>query len=290
MMSISNGERRERVARYLELPAADVVKALDQYGAELRAQMRLSRDGDHELERTLLMRKDRLITLALARNASDPKVLASIFNFALAHSATSDAYIVGLRTACLSNCVVDCGLVGRYPDIWMDRRVFEELLQLGDDTECQCLLVNPLLDDAFLESLYRRNAPFDRIERQRWLRLVQMSSLNSRLVTNEDSEDGPDLGFTRIQAAILDMFVSTPLSDSSQYAAANILEVLNPFQLPPADSAEKVRNLLDQWRAAGLASSGKGAGRALHRPFARGGITVSNCIPLRASAGVSSQS
>lgn len=81
MQDLSQAEKRERLARWLELPSADVATSLAEYGKTLESEL-YSMRADTDLEEGLLRRNNRLITLALARYASSPKVVATIYKFA----------------------------------------------------------------------------------------------------------------------------------------------------------------------------------------------------------------
>jgi hypothetical protein len=205
------------------LPAVDVY-------ADLKATAELPRrewywQCDGELESALLARKEPLIDLALARYGIDKNTVAQIF---ARTKEASDPITVGTRLACLSNEVVDW--FSAFPASIVSEQDISAILSAEDDREAAALLANPRIDDNLLANLFARGAQFAALPEERWLRLVALASDNKRIVTCEDTDDGPDMGHYRIQKAILELLKNAPLFAPVMHMLYNLLTTLDPFQ------------------------------------------------------------
>jgi hypothetical protein len=150
-------------------------------------------------------------------------------------------YRKGLRIACLSNQALDhwdfpTSVIGKEET----HRVFFE----ADWQEADALLCNPKLADDLLVALYQRSEPFAALPDDRWCDLITMSAKNPRLVTRNDTEDGPDFGHRSIQRAVFVLLRTAPTTPKGLHTLYWLLDSLDPQHvlLP-----ESIDTELDRW-------------------------------------------
>ena len=177
-----------------------VYQALEEYGDCWRARPYVVED--ERLERELVGRNDRLIDLALAKNASTCSLVAQLYHRAL--TGTGDAeYDRALRLASLSNRYA-VGMLNSDGLRGTEARTDSELYRLameGDIEELATLLRNPGSRD-LLQAVYARAAPLDVIPDDRWRLLVSSSVNNPALNEEHDSDAGPDMQAWHLQKAV----------------------------------------------------------------------------------------
>lgn len=88
--------------------------------------------------------------------------------------------------------------------------------------------------------------PFSTIPDDRWRWLVSMSAKNTRLIDCRDDEEGPDLGFMRVQKAILRLLEAAPVTRQWLHALYTLLDGLDPQHVAQAD---KIDHVLERWSA-----------------------------------------
>ena len=257
MEKLTTAQQRARHARLLMLSPVDASRELELYGDRLRSEPH-SGSNDTELELAMLERRDRLINLALARNAEDPPVLGSLYALGTKPAENSEdaRYKAALRISCLANCAAGHSAQYAFPTSWMPKADLLNLVTCGDLGECDALLSNPVLSDAILIELYRRQESFESTSDERWIRYIGMSSRNPRLVTEIDYPDAPDFGFIHIHEALVDMLGKFPLKGDSSFLLFGLLRRLNPFLVPAPSSAASLRTMLESWRGATLIGFG----------------------------------
>ena len=254
MANLTTAQQRERTARLLVAPPEEVARELDRYGDLLRRE---ENRGDESLERALLERDEPLIALALARNAQTEDVVQRLYRSGKQPPTNPQdaAYKSGLRCACLANSSACFRLfLARPPFSLMSDAELAELARQGDIDECHALLSNAALRDSCLIALYERNGSFSAIDDDRWQQLVVATATNPRLVTEIDYPDAPDLEFMDVHRALFGALGRYQISWNSSWGLYELLVNLNPFLLPPPNSAKEVRTLLGSWQ--GIAVTG----------------------------------
>jgi hypothetical protein len=242
-MAASHIEARIREARLIVMQPEQVLIELEQYANEHKDSLFA---WDKQLENSLLARDNPLINLGLARNAGDKKVLAALYAKSMA--ATSDPlqerYLRGLRIACLSNEVAGFdfstfteGVLG------YDERA--RLISEGDGEELGALLSNPRIGDEMIETLFMNTGIFASIPEERRRLLISLSVYNPRLVTEEDSEGGPDLGYRSIHRAILALLGSAPTTEDWLITLWRLLDNLDSGNVCVPD--DPITSILDRW-------------------------------------------
>lgn len=240
----SNASRMIRLAR-LKLSAPEVVyEALEAYGAR-NSSLHFSWDTDEKMELALEARNDPLINLALAKNAASQQLLWRLYSRARSGSMDPE-YDKAIRLACLSNTVAAALLFtwrtsGLSPD--EERRLATE----GENDEVRVWLQNPNASEV-LRDLYRKNGPFDGVDEQRWMFLVQASSENPRLQTDYSNDDGPDLLMWEIQDGIVNLLLKAPTTPLWLETLYFLLIGLKKESIK-APSAVQVNEILGRWSA-----------------------------------------
>lgn len=242
-MATEYTEARIREARLIVARPEQVLVELEKYGDEFKKSVF---DGDENLEKSLLARGDPLIDLGLARYAGDKEVVAGLYQKSLAAPAShlQERYLRGLRIACLSNEVVK-NLLSRFPQDVLGKEEFARLIAEGDEEELAALLSNRNLTDEVLKALYKNEGLFATLPNERRRRLVLLSIDNPRLITKEDSEEGPDLGYMGIHKAIISMLASAPTTADWLDTLRQLLDQLDPGDL--GSPKEPITPILERW-------------------------------------------
>jgi len=253
-MTTEYAEARIREARLIIARPEQVLAELEKYGEVLKKTV--VTDDEH-LEISLLARGDPLIDLGLARYAQYKEVVTALYQKSCAMSADrlQERYLRGLRIACLSNEVVGGGhLLRRFPQNILGEKEFARLIAEGDEEDLAALLSNRNLADEVLEDLYNNAGPFASLPDERRRRLVLLSVGNPRLTTQEDSEDGPDIGYMGIHKAILTMLACAPTTSKWLWALHAFVDGLDPGNLRSPD--ESVTPILERWEQVPITEKG----------------------------------
>jgi hypothetical protein len=222
-----------------------VYQALEEYGAYLQDR---PYSGDKSLEQILAARADRLIDLALARNASSSDLVAQLY--ARARAGTEDAdYDRAVRLACLSNRIAVSVLTSHELN-GTSEQAGNELRRLateGDADELTLLLRNPESHVLF-EGLYARKAPFlADISDERWRQLVASSIGNPSLNRDESSIEGPDLSAWRMHKALFTLLTLAPAEPQWVLTLHSLLLEVNPARVRAPDSEQAALDTLTRW-------------------------------------------
>jgi hypothetical protein len=244
MLGLEEQERRTREARLLVSRPEEVFKELRSYGAQAKAVFGCS---DEQLEKSLLERGDPLIDLGLACYGSDKGAVGGLYKKALSapNTPAEARYRKGLRIACLSNQVLHKMLSGEYsPREIIGEDETHRVLNEADLDEAYALICNPEIECELLQALYERTGPFSTIPDDRWRGLVSVSAKNTRLTDCRDDEEGPDLGFMHVQAAILKLLA--PVTRQWLHALYRLLDGLDALHVARPD---KIDHVLERWSA-----------------------------------------
>lgn len=222
-----------------------VYQALEEYGDCWRARPYVVED--ERLERELVGRNDRLIDLALAKNASTCSLVAQLYHRAL--TGTGDAeYDRALRLASLSNRYA-VGMLNSDGLRGTEARTDSELYRLameGDIEELATLLRNPGSRD-LLQAVYARAAPLDVIPDDRWRLLVSSSVNNPALNEEHDSDAGPDRHAWHLQKAVFTLLATAPAEPQWVTALHQLLLEVNPARARGPGSEQEVLDVLGRW-------------------------------------------
>lgn len=191
-------------------------------------------------------RGEPLIDLGLARYAGDKEVVAALYQKSLAAPAghLQERYLRGLRIACLSNEVVK-NPFSQFPQDVLGKEEFARLITEGDEEDLAALLPNRTLADEVLKALYKNEGLFATLPDERRRHSVLLSVNNPRLMTNKDSEEGPDLGYRGIHKAIISLLASASTTEDWLYTLRQLLDRLDPSDLPSPD--EPITPILERW-------------------------------------------
>ncbi len=239
-----------REARLIVACPEYVMAEIKKYADDLKKEGWLV--GDERLEKSLLARNEPLIDLGLALYASEAEVVAVLYKKSHAKPADQiqERYLRGLRIACLSNEVVAAipmRASSEFPKNVLSEKEFERLMTEGENDEIIALLSNSNLADEVLTALYKNEGLFASLSDERRHLLVAGSANNPRLITNEDSELGLDIGHMRIRDAIITMLASAPLTESWLFTLRNLLNHLYLSHLDFHFSDERITSVLERW-------------------------------------------
>lgn len=250
-MATEYTEARIREARLIVARPEQVLTELEKYSDELNTRVF---GRDEHLERSLLARNEPLIDLGLARHGREREVVAALYQKSHAKPADhlQERYLRGLRIACLSNEVVLRHF--DFPEGVLGTEEFARLINEGDDEYLAALLSNPNVADKFLETLYKNEGYFASLPDERRRCLVYLSSCNPRLTTQEDFEDGPDLGYMHIHKGIIAMLACAPTTERWLLALRGLLGELDPGDLHSPDEA--ITPILERWAQVSVAERG----------------------------------
>jgi hypothetical protein len=245
-------DRKMREARLVLSRPEVVFEELKAYGAEIATDPLLY-SVDDKLEASLAARNEPLIDLGLACYGSNKDIVGALYRKALGPSDALPAirYCKALRIACLSNRSVPvvhsiAAVFDKYPDLVIGSDETHRVLAEGDEDEADALICNPHVSDSLLQALYECGDPFKKFDKEHWRRLVLMSINNRRLVTRNDTEDGPDLGHGHIQEAIFKLLELAPTTDTWLRSLYRLLDSLDPQYVAWPESIDAV---LDRWSA-----------------------------------------
>ena len=233
-------------ARLMSSSSDKVYEELEAYGRHLRRRPRGFLDGLEDLERALAGRKDKLIDLGLARNATNYDLLGKMYR--AAQLGTGDAeHDKAVRLACLSNQVAPGMLFAwdRLPGIDSDE--FARLALEGDVDEVQVLMQNPSARSV-LRDVYLRKPPLDTMPDDRWLTLVAASSTNAGLNTDESDEHGPDMLAWHVRKGIFNLLAAAPLEDVWLRELHSLLLHVDPARAETPSEASAVLTMLERWK------------------------------------------
>jgi hypothetical protein len=249
MPEMDEEERRTREARLLVSWPEAVFGELKRYAAQAKAEP--SFGADEQLEKSLAERADLLIDLGLACYGSNKEIVGALYRKGLAPADTPlDArYRKGLRIACLSNKSVPvvhsiARIFEKFPDLIIGSDETRRVLAEADGDEVGALICNPHVSDSLLQALYERSDPFSQFDEERWRGLVVTSRKNSRLVTRNDDESGPDLGHRNVQRAIFKLLETAPATGAWLHSLYYLLDSLDPQYVA---SPDKIDDVLERW-------------------------------------------
>ena len=230
----------------LRLSAPEVVyQEMEAYGQHLIERSRWS--YDEELEAALLERGDRLIDLALARNAVAEGVVGALYTRAIV--GTGDPrHDKAIRLACLANPSADGSFLFK-PIPGAEISEIRRLALHGDSDELGAIARNPERR-GMLASIYERSGHFEGIPEGRWLLLVRNSVDNPALNTDNSNADGPDFTAWDLQKAIVALLHTAPLERPWIYALHSLLLNLNPENVRAIESRAVFSELMARWEAA----------------------------------------
>jgi hypothetical protein len=228
MVGTEEQEKQTREARLLVSSPEAAYRELKIYGANVARDIVA---GDEALENSLLAREDPLIDLGLACYGTNEEVVGALYRKGLVEPRTSldGRYRKGLRIACLSNQVIDNWA---FPTNVIGKEETHRVLFEADRQEADALLCNPKLNDDLLVALYQRSEPLAALPDDRWCDLISMSAKNPRLVTRNDTEDGPDLGHRSIQRAVFGLLRTAPTTPEGLRMLYRLLYSLDPQLVP----------------------------------------------------------
>lgn len=224
-----------------------VYQALEEYGDCWRARP-YTLVEDERLEQALAGRNDRLIDLALAKNASMCSLVAQLYQRALAGSGDAD-YDRALRLASLSNRNA-VGMLNSDALKGTEARTDSELYRLameGDGDELTTLLRNPG-SRGLLRAVYAREAPLDVIPDDRWRVLVYSSVGNPALNEDHDSDAGPDFLAWDIHKGVFALLTTAPAEPQWVITLHQLLLEVNPARVRAPDSERAVLDTLERWK------------------------------------------
>ena len=202
-------EEQERLTQEARLSVASPEEVLLEL-KRIAQKPRFELMGRDAIEALLVERNDPLINLGLACYGTSEEVFKALYKHGLAKpaDAADERYKRGLRIGCLSNRSVPAAhFVFDFPRQLIGQEEIHRVLAAGDDAEAEALICNPSVSDRLLGELYKRTNAFATLPEERWRHLVYLSRKNERLVTKEDSEDMPDMGYLGIHDAIFHLLV-----------------------------------------------------------------------------------
>ncbi len=230
----------------LTLAAPDVVyREMDDYGRYLAAGHHWN--YDEELEHALLRREDRLIDLALAKNAASDSVIGTLYERSLKGTGNTE-YDKAVRLACLSNTSAPNVLLHMH-GAGVDESELRRLALAGDDDELSVFMRNPERR-GLLPVVYERRGPFENIPDERWFHLVRNSVDNPGINVDDSNVHGPDLTAWDLQKAIICLLRTAPTERRWIYALYSLLLNLNPINARSLDSQATFVGLMERWKAA----------------------------------------
>jgi hypothetical protein len=216
-----------------------VYQALEEYGEQLAGSGRFGYvNSDEALERDVAKRGDRLIDLALAKNAGTHEVVADLYKRSRDGTGDPD-YDKAVRLACLANRVA----VGApFLDGEFRRLAFE-----GDEDEVDMLMRNPRRKSV-LNAVYGRSGPLADLPPERWLLLVRASIGHPGLNEDESDGEGPDLLAWEIKDALFMLLRTAPVEPRWLEALHELLLGLDPANTKRLNNAEAVLEVIDRWK------------------------------------------
>ena len=233
-----------QIARFSKLSPEAAVEALKERNERLKAQNPYGCDFA-EVEQALLARSEPLIDLGLAQYGLTREVLSDLYQRSL--RGTGDAaQDLGIRIAILSNQLAP----GRFfeANIAMTPEELRRLAIEGREDEVKALLTNPMAR-TYVGDLYRRKAPFDALNDDRFHALVSASIGNPRLHFSDDTPDGPDMHQWDISYGIFQMLATVPTTIHWLWT----LDYLLSNYLPTSTSGEgNVLDVIQRWRSVPL--------------------------------------
>ncbi|RQR65707.1 hypothetical protein DIE18_04450 [Burkholderia sp. Bp9125] len=224
-----------------------VYEALEAYGDYWRARP-YTLVEDERLEQELAGRNDRLIDLALAKNASMCSLVAQLYQRALSGSDDAE-YDRALRLASLSNRNA-VGMLNSGALRGTEARTDSELYRLateGDGDELATLLRNPG-SRGLLRAVYAREEPLDVIPDERWRLLVSSSVGNPALNEDHDSNAGPDFLAWDVHKAVFALLATAPAEPQWVITLHQLLLEVNPARVRAPDSEQAVLDVLGRWK------------------------------------------
>jgi len=95
-----------------------------------------------------------------------------------------------------------------------------------------------------LEALYKRQGVFADTPEERWRHLIYLSASNTRLVTEYDYEDMPDMGHYDIHKSIFELLGTAPVDNNLLIVLYHLLDQLDPQCV---HSPENLDHVLKRW-------------------------------------------
>jgi hypothetical protein len=219
--------------------------------------------GDEQLEHSLHSRNNLLIDLALARHGTSQELLRLLFAKGRGSSQTlqhAELHAEGIidqreiiRFAVLSNraCqdfpyfLFDC-------QGWSDKQEsVRPFVETGQLEEMRALFSNPALSPDLLVSLYEKKAPFENLDEDRWLFLVQSTIRNERITKPSHELEFND-GFYiytdeyEYNKPICAAWCLTKIAPTTERWAELLIKLLTPTPRPPISDKE-FREMLSRW-------------------------------------------
>jgi hypothetical protein len=239
-------DEQERLTQEARLGAAspeEVVRELKRVAQKPRGEL----FGREAIEALLVERNEPLINLGLACYGTSKEVFTALYKHGLEKpaDAVDERYKRGLRIGCLSNQSVPAAhFVFDFPRDLIGPEEIQRVLAAGEDAEAEALICNPSVSDRLLEELYKRTGAFATLAEERWSSLVYLSRKNKRLVTNEDSDDGPDMGHYGIHHAIFRLLEIAPVEKRWLHHLYALLDQLDFLQVA---HPETIETALSRW-------------------------------------------
>ena len=197
-----------------------------------------------ELERSLLSRKNNLINLGLALYGKIPAIAYELYALGSIEIQLavlgSKSIGIGFRPWIINKDVIPSLIKCETDELNSDSEKIQHSL-------LSRLLENRHIPDQVLESLFKREEPFDNTSDEMWSRLLQYASYNERLSTPYDETwmDGyADFSYRAVFHAGWNVSMSLPVSMKT----ANTMEVLANSLVPESYSLD-VFEAAERWRS-----------------------------------------
>lgn len=230
--------------RLLHSSPDEVWRAMESYGRHVA--QRSSLFYDEELEQTLASRRQPLVDLALAKNASSHKVLVDLYRRAA--DGTGDvAQDKAVRLACLANRVAT-GMLWSFDALpGIDKNELRRIAQVGDTDEIRTLFGNPGCR-AVLRDLYAGKPPFDDLDPKRRLLLVRCTAGNAGINVDDSSEHGPDMTRWDVHEGLAHLMHTAPVEAEWVRALHELLTHTDAAHLSSQKDEAVVRETVDRWK------------------------------------------
>ena len=235
------GDEQERLTQEVRLSVASPEEVLREL--KLKAHTpRFARD-EATIEALLVERNEPLINLGLACYGISKEVFTALYKHGLEKPTdrADEHYKRGLRIGCLSNRYV---AKRDFPERLIGPEEIQRIIAAGEDAETEALICNPSVSEKLLAELYTRTGAFAALADERWETLVDFSRTNERLVTNKDTDAGPDLGHSRIHDAIFRLLEIAPVEKRWLHVLYDLLDQLDFLHVA---HPEKIDSVLGRW-------------------------------------------
>lgn len=236
-------ERRTRLARLMISSPEVVYEGLKAYSADVHASPYTA--SNELLENSLAERDDPLIDLGLATFGSNPELVGNLYRKGK-EPGGDERHKQGLRLAVLGNETVNAkGIFSRFPGNTLGEEEVAFVLKQAGWSEAETRLLNPEVSDEVLLALYRGVGVAEGLDDDRRRHLVTVTGSNPRLTTNNDNDDGPDMGHWDLHKAIFEMLETVPTSNWWASDLRYFLMRLDPSQVKRPDNIDAA---LERWQ------------------------------------------